>query len=377
MESSPIIPSSIDILSSTPFHGQTPSRLFEGATPIRECPESGRKMGLICPNVDLRMNQHWSEDDKREMQLQLHAHKGVLTFPNQSADLSPQDHVDFAKHFGEVEVHSAVKGIEGFPEVMEIQREPTSEVIFGEDFHSDHSFQTWPASYSFLRATDEVTPYGTNNTQFANTIDAYADLSPLMKDLLRNLWVSHSATKAYGEAEQGDKGGHKGNSLYAMRETKGMELTGKAPLPDEHQPVVLAHPATGEPALFISETFTNGIVGMTHREGMELIMLLQSHITQDKYLFEVAYEQNQVTMWDNRQLIHKGLANDFSSRRVIQRVSVSSGHTPIALHEWEAANGDRAQALALAQQRKATDAMAQGAWQQAEGGITGLSLKGK
>lgn len=52
---------------------------------------------------------------------------------------------------------------------------------------------------------------------------------------------------------------------------------------------------------------------------MELIMLLENHISQDKYLFEVAYEPNQVTMWDNRQLIHKGLVNDTSCKRVIQR----------------------------------------------------------
>jgi alpha-ketoglutarate-dependent taurine dioxygenase len=58
---------------------------------------------------------------------------------------------------------------------------------------------------------------------------------------------------------------------------------------------------------------------MTPLEGMELIMLLENHISQDKYLFEVAYEPNQVTMWDNRQLIHKGLVNDTSCKRVIQR----------------------------------------------------------
>ena len=48
---------------------------------------------------------------------------------------------------------------------MEIQRLPTAKVVFGEDYHSDHSFQEYPASYSFLRATNEVSPYGTNNTQ--------------------------------------------------------------------------------------------------------------------------------------------------------------------------------------------------------------------
>lgn len=361
---------SVNILNSTPFYGQTPSRLFEGAEPIKvvETENGVRKMGLICPNVDLRKNQEWSAADVAEMKKQLHNHKGVLTFPNQSEELSPHDHVGFASHFGQTEIHTTVKGIPGYPDVMEIQREPTSVVIFGEDYHSDHSFQTHPASYSFLRATNEVTPYGTNNTEFSNTIDAYADLSPLMKKLVRDLWVSHSSTKAYGESNQGAKGGHKGNSLYAMKETKGMVLTNNPPIPDEHHPVVMVHPESGEPALFISETFTNGIVGMTHEEGMQLILLLQRHCTQDKYIFEVAYEANQVTMWDNRQLIHRGLVNDTSCRRVIQRVSVSSGAIPISLNEWEAANQQFDVALSIAEERKRTDAMATGEWQQALAG---------
>lgn len=44
-----------------------------------------------------------------------------------------------------------------------------------------------------------MTPYGTNNTVFANTIDAYEDLSDTMKGIVNKLRVSHSATKAYGD----------------------------------------------------------------------------------------------------------------------------------------------------------------------------------
>ncbi|GMH58849.1 hypothetical protein TL16_g02701 [Triparma laevis f. inornata] len=185
-----------------------------------------RKMGLSCPNVNLKKSAEWSEADAAEIKKQLHEHSGVLTFPNQSEDLSPQDHVNVGRIFGEVEIHTAVKGLPDLPEVMEIQRLPTAKVVFGEDYHSDHSFQECPASYSLLRATNEVSPYGTNNTQFANTIHAYEDLSPLMKKLVDNLVVSHSAKRAYGDAdEDSEKGAHKGNSKFAMLETPGMEVS--------------------------------------------------------------------------------------------------------------------------------------------------------
>ncbi len=107
-----------------------------------------------------------------------------------------------------------------------------------------------------------------------------------------------------------------------------MKVKSRTPIPDEIHPVVISHPLTGEFALFVSETFTNGIVGMDEVEGMEFIMFLQKLITQKKLVFEIPHSPNQVTMWDNRQLIHRALKNDSSSRRVIHRVSVSCGKRP-------------------------------------------------
>jgi hypothetical protein len=47
-----------------------------------------------------------------------------------------------------------------------------------------------------------------------------------MKRLVDNLVVSHSAKRAYGDAdEDAEKGAHKGNSKFAMLETPGMEVS--------------------------------------------------------------------------------------------------------------------------------------------------------
>mmetsp|Transcript_29628 Transcript_29628/g.38738 ORF Transcript_29628/g.38738 Transcript_29628/m.38738 type:complete len:401 (-) Transcript_29628:243-1445(-) len=308
---------------STVYHGHTPSRLFEGAKPIQG------KYGLRCPNVDLRKCKEWSKADIAAVLTVIQEAKGVLTFPNQSPDLSPDDQLYFASLFGEPETHTAAKGIPGYPQVLEIIREKDAQVVFGEDWHSDHSFQPWPASFSFLRATGTMTPVGTNNTQFAHCIEAWKDLSPTLKKICLDLKVSHSARKAYGTPDQG---GHKKNSLVAMQGTDGMKPADKPLLPDQFHPVVINIPETGEEALFVSTTFTNGIVGMTDEEGNAFIKMLQNLMTQEQYLFEVSHEPHQVTMWDNRQLIHRGLVNDASSRRIIQRVSVSTGSRPTAVN---------------------------------------------
>ena len=70
--------------------------------------------------------------------------------------------------FGVPEKHMVANGLPDHPEILEIVREKDASIVFGEEWHSDHSFQPLPASYSFLRATAQVTPYGTNNTEFAH-----------------------------------------------------------------------------------------------------------------------------------------------------------------------------------------------------------------
>ena len=105
-------------------------------------------------------------------------------------------------------------------------------------------------------------------------------------------------------------------------------------IPDCIHPAVVRHPETGRDAVFISETFTNGIVGMTAREGLEMTRLIQNHVTQPQFRVQVAYEKHQLAMWDNRSLIHRGLQDDTSAKRVIQRASVSMAAPPVATRDF-------------------------------------------
>ncbi len=261
---------------------------------------------------------------------------GILAFPNQSAELSITDHVEFTKLFGNPEVHAVADGLDGHPEVLEIVREKAATVIFGENWHSDHSFQPLPASYSFLRSTSETPPFGTNNTVFCNTIMAYEALSPAFKRLINGLQVYHSAGKAYLP-------GSDTNSLAAMKQTGSMKLNDKPMMPDTLQPLVTVHPDTGQPTLFCSPTFTGTSDGspalcgpdgqvMSHEETDAILGHLYEHMTKPEFSSSIPWVPHQVTMWDNRQLIHKGAVDYTHCRRVVQRVSVRMPTPPVA-HE--------------------------------------------
>lgn len=305
-----------------PSTGATPHRFMKGATNI------DRQWGLKLPNVDLSKCGEWSQEDREFILQAIMDYGGVIAFTNQKDTIGPDDHLRLALLFGEPQLHMTVKGLPGYPEITQIVRETDADIVFGEEWHSDHSFQPIPASFSFLRATGEMSPHGTNNTQFANCILAWEDLSPEMKARVQFLWASHSATKAYGEPTVG-KGARATNSLGAMKQT-GMQLRDEPLIDDVLHPFVCTHPISGQAALFVSTTFTNGVQNMPEKEGNALIKEYEKHITQEKFKFSVPHEPYQITMWDNRQLIHRGLVNDNSCRRVIQRICVSMGHKPMS-----------------------------------------------
>ena len=164
---------------------------------------------------------------------------------------------------------------------------------------------------------------------------AWDSFSDTMKQLLLPLDAYHSAGKAYGDGAKYGK--TTPNSREAMLETSSMTFLVEKEeeiIPDCIHPVVVRHPETGRDAVFISETFTNGIVGMTAREGLEMTRLIQNHVTQSQFRVQVAYEPHQLAMWDNRSLIHRGLQDDTSAKRVIQRASVSMAAPPVATRDF-------------------------------------------
>jgi hypothetical protein len=119
-----------------------------------------------------------------------------------------------------------------------------------------------------------------------------------------------------------------------MSETSGgasaMKLRQDAPIleSDVLQPVVTRHPRTGRLGIFVSPTFTTHIHGMRPEESTAILAFLYSWIARPEFCTRVSWKPNQVVMWDNRSLSHKGIADEMSERRVVHRVSVR-GSAPV------------------------------------------------
>ena len=76
---------------------------------------------------------------------------------------------------------------------------------------------------------------------------------------------------------------------------------------------------------------------MQREESQALLQFLYAHIARPEFTARVSWDEGQVTMWDNRMLSHRGIADDCSEKRVVQRVSIR-GHTPFDIEGKSYAN---------------------------------------
>lgn len=295
----------------------TPSRILEGRYALNDRPNGCPGLGAVLPNVDLTTD--FSEADLQVLCQASHEAGGILVFPNQRG-LTTAGLVEFARQLGDIEPHAVAEStVPDCPEILEIIREPNAQVVFGENWHSDNSFMDRTCSFSILRATGVMPERGLADTMFSSVEAAYDALSPAFQDWLCSLRAYHSAEKAYGVSIGKDS-----NSRAAMEATGKMRLNQDADIlrRDYLHPVVTVHPDTGRKGLFVSPTFTRHIDGLHADESEALLQFLYAHIAKPEFCTRVSWSKHQVTMWDNRSLSHKGLADPSPDRRIVHRVSL-------------------------------------------------------
>ena len=231
----------------------------------------------------------------------------ALFFRNQ--DISSEDQINLAKHFGPLERHIYVKGREKFPEILRIIKAPDEKRQWGETWHTDVSYNPKPTKVIILRSL-KIPPVG-GDTMFSNMELAYETLDNKIKNKINKMKAVHSSLGAAAFVE-------------AYKE---MEGNGNLKEYSNLHPMVRTHPETGKKILYVNSMYTKRILNLEENESDDILNEIFKHQERLDFTCRFKWTENAVAIWDNRSTLHQGLTDFFPGRglgfeRVMDRIAI-------------------------------------------------------
>lgn len=231
----------------------------------------------------------------------------VLVFRDQRLDAA--GFLALARRFGPPVPYPFAKGVDGFPEITAIIKEPHQTSNFGAMWHSDTTYRPDPPKATMLLCIE--TPAAGGDTLFACQYRAYETLSePLARFLAGLKGMSSSAKNA--------------SSLRGAHLATGtMKGTGNENAMSAAHPAVRVHPETGRPALFVNRSHTVGFEGMTEAESAPILEYLFQHQIQPEFTARVRWQPGTLVIWDNRSSQHCAINDYDGHRREMWRITLA------------------------------------------------------
>jgi taurine dioxygenase len=217
--------------------------------------------------------------------------------------ISEQQQRDFAAGFGPLHIHPIYPRSDRVPEIMLLDT-ALNDLRDNALWHSDVSFSATPSLGAVLLAR-KVPPLG-GDTLWASATAAYDALPDGLKAYLATLSATHDLAKSFPpdrfEADQ-------------LAEAKRKN-------PPMVHPVIRTHPVTGKKAIFVSEGFTTGIVGMDATMAEPLLNMLYTHIARPEFTVRWKWREGDVAIWDNRVTQHYATYDYGDAHRVMNRATI-------------------------------------------------------
>lgn len=169
-------------------------------------------------------------------------------------------------------------------------------------FHSDLHFAPFPAEGVSLLALDvEEQP---SYTAFVDASAAYRRLPEAVTSRLEGRLSVRAATPGVYEDEL----------PYDLPE--GMHSM--------ERDVVMIHPETGEPIVYVARCSTSRIVGLDREESAELLHKLYACIYDETHMLKHWWRNGDLLIWDNLALQHARPSIEGITRRKLQRATIAT-----------------------------------------------------
>ncbi len=266
-------------------------------------------VGAMIEGIDLR--EPLSDDTIHAIHGALMRHHVVFM---RDQNITPRQHSEFGQRFGPLrkarraafEVHEEAPDLQ----VLINDRERPPNV---NHYHTDGIFREAPEFASILHA--DIVPDAGGDTVFVSLTAAYEGLSDGMKAYLETLSATNEFMKLHGSpAKTRSWKGDNFERMDAMRRDN----------PPVVHPLVKRHPVTGKKHLYLSESFTTHILGVSATESERLLDFLFQHVAKPEYQCRFAWRPGSMAFWDNRAALHYAVADYWPETRRMNRITIET-----------------------------------------------------
>ena len=243
----------------------------------------------------------------------------VLFFRDQN--ITTDQHLDFARNFGDLEVHPFAPHKDGYPEILAITHDrdhPGQE----NGWHSDVTWRQQPSLGSVLRCIE--CPSRGGDTLFADMYAAYDGLPAAIQELVEGRLALH------------DFEGFRARLRKRGATEAELEDFNKA-YPNPQHPLIRSHPETGRKGIYVNAAFTKHIIGMEREESARLLAILYHQASMPEYQCRFHWAANSMAFWDNRACQHYAASDYWPQVRRVERATII-GDTPFYTTEGPVAN---------------------------------------
>ncbi|MTV38940.1 TauD/TfdA dioxygenase family protein [Duganella radicis] len=234
--------------------------------------------GAEIAGVDLRRADEGMADLLRAALLEY----GMLVVRDQS--FTPEEQLAASRLFGDLETFPAMRGqLQAWPEIFRVASRPEDgHVEVGRYWHSDGSFREEPTPISFWYS--EVQSEEGGDTLFTDLQRAYAELQPDIQQEFDSLKTAHR------------------NGVV--------------------HPLVLRHPKTQVPALYLNMGLTAGVLGHSADHSRALMEAVDRHYSREGATYRHHWLPGDVVIADNLHVGHKATPITPATRRILNRTTI-------------------------------------------------------
>jgi len=269
----------------------------------------GGALGVAASGIDLKQPQDAATVDALRAAFQ----GGLVLVVRDQEDLLPEDQVRFCEFFGPLGARARPaaerpESADGPPEVMFVSNRKENGRYIGSlpegemQFHMDQCYVERPARATCLYAI--AVPDSGGDTIFGNLCAAYAALPDDLRAIVDASRARHVFSYGSTSTDQVDQ----------------------APKISEFiQPMAVAHPETGRPALYVSRLMTREIMGLGPQAGGDVLDRLFAHQECPEFLYTHKWRNGDLVIWDNLCTIHARTDFDPKQDRHLRRFSVAGG----------------------------------------------------